>query len=310
MSDFFDRLCAAAGGAERVKQDEPMRKHTTFRAGGPTRYFAEPDGETALFKVLSLCQGEQVPYYILGNGSNLLVSDQGYEGVMIFMGDAFSEIETIGESKIRAGAGALLSRIAREAVGASLTGFEFAAGIPGTLGGAVVMNAGAYGGEMKDVLKTVRVMEETGQILELSAEDLDLGYRHSSIPEKKYIVLSAVIQLKSGMAEEIQAQIEELAARRREKQPLEYPSAGSTFKRPAGYFAGKLIEDAGLRGFRYGGAQVSEKHCGFVINREQATAEEIRTLCSMVQEKVKELSGIDLECEIKMLGWDESHSER
>lgn len=315
MSDFFDRLCAAAGGIERVKKAEPMKKHTTFRAGGPANYFADPAGEQALASVLALCHAEQMPYYILGNGSNLLVSDQGYPGVMIFMGEAFSKLEkeadgeNAGECWYRAGAGILLSRIAKEALTDSLTGFEFAAGIPGTLGGAVVMNAGAYGGEMKDVLKSVRVMNEEGKIQELAASELELGYRHSCISEKNYIVLSAVIGLKPGNREEIQAQMEDLAFRRRDKQPLEYPSAGSTFKRPEGYFAGKLIEDAGLRGFQYGGAQVSEKHCGFVINREQATAEDIKQLCILVQNKVQETFGVSLECEIKMLGWKENDSE-
>ena len=314
MSDFFDRLCAAAGGAGQVKKDEPMKKHTTFRVGGPARYFVSPSGEEALARVLSLCHAEGIPYYILGNGSNLLVSDQGYDGVMILMGDDFSEIKKTdaagstdaGMVRYTAGAGLLLSRIAREALEDSMTGFEFAAGIPGTLGGAVVMNAGAYGGEMKDVLKKVRLMDKEGRILELDAADLDLGYRHSCIPEKEYIVLSAEIELKQGEKEEIQALMDDLAFRRRDKQPLEYPSAGSTFKRPEGYFAGKLIQDAGLRGFREGGAQVSEKHCGFVINREQATAEDIRSLCRTVQKTVKETFDVDLECEIRMLGWEEA----
>lgn len=320
MKNFVDRLCAAAGGNDRVKQNEPMKKHTTFRAGGSARYFAEPKGEEALAAVLSLCRAEKIPYYILGNGSNLLVSDAGYAGVMIFIGEAFSGIEKRKPERIkgqteeeqkgseavcyRAGAGLLLSRMAKEALTDSLTGVEFAAGIPGTLGGAVVMNAGAYGKEMKDIVRRVRVMDASGEVLELNAEDLDLRYRHSNIPEKEYIVLSADLELRAGKQEEIQALMEDLAGRRREKQPLEYPSAGSTFKRPEGYFAGKLIEDAGLRGFRYGGAQVSEKHCGFVINRDQATAEEIRCLCGLVQKKVKESFGVELECEIKLVGWE------
>lgn len=246
-----------------------------------------------------------MPYYILGNGSNLLVSDKGYGGVMILMGEGFAQIREDVSGELAAGAGALLSRIAREAQEHSLTGFEFAAGIPGTLGGAVVMNAGAYDGEMKNVLKTVRVMDKNGRILELSANELELGYRRSCIQEKEYIVLSAVISLKQGDKEAIQTKMAELAGKRRDKQPLEYPSAGSTFKRPAGYFAGKLIEDAGLRGYREGGAQVSEKHCGFVINSGGATAEDIRLLCRSVQKKVKETSGVDLETEVRMIGWDE-----
>lgn len=304
MSGFFEKLCLAAGNGQ-VTRDEMMNRHTTFRVGGPASYFVSPDGDESLKKVLLLCREEQMPYYILGNGSNLLVSDKGYGGVMILMGEGFAQIREDVPGELAAGAGALLSRIAREAQEHSLTGFEFAAGIPGTLGGAVVMNAGAYDGEMKNVLKTVSVMDKNGRILELSANELELGYRRSCIQEKEYIVLSAVISLKQGDKEAIQTKMAELAGKRRDKQPLEYPSAGSTFKRPAGYFAGKLIEDAGLRGYREGGAQVSEKHCGFVINSGGATAEDIRLLCRSVQKKVKETSGVDLETEVRMIGWDE-----
>ncbi len=303
MNDFFERLCLAAGDGQAIK-DEMMSGHTTFRVGGPASYFVSPAGDEALKNVLLLCREEQMPYYILGNGSNLLVSDKGYDGVMILMGESFSEIREDEPCEITAGAGALLSRIAKEAMERSLTGFEFAAGIPGTLGGAAVMNAGAYDGEMKDVLKSVRVMEKSGRILTLTRDELDLGYRHSCIPEREYIVLSAVISLKKGDKEKIQEKMAELAKKRRDKQPLEYPSAGSTFKRPAGYFAGKLIDDAGMRGCREGGAQVSEKHCGFVINRGEATAEDIRSLCRLVQKKVKETSGVDLETEVRMIGWE------
>lgn len=303
MSDFYEKLCLAAG-AGQVMRDEPMNRHTTFRVGGPASYFVSPDGEEALREVLLLCREERIPSYILGNGSNLLVSDEGYRGVMIFMGEGFSGIREEAPGQLCAGAGALLYRIAKEAMEHSLTGFEFAAGIPGTLGGAAVMNAGAYGGEMKDVLETVRVMDQSGRILELSKEELDLGYRHSCIQEKAYIVLSAVISLREGNREEIRARMSELSKKRREKQPLDYPSAGSTFKRPAGYYAGQLIEEAGLRGYGEGGAQISEKHCGFVINRGAATAEDIRSLCRTVQKRVKETSGVDLETEVRMIGWE------
>lgn len=302
MDNFFEQLTLAAGTG-RVTKDEPMKKHTTFRVGGPARYFVSPSGEEALKKTVLLCRDRKVPYYILGNGSNLLVSDAGYAGVMILIGDGFSQVRAEGNS-VLAGAGALLSQIAKEALSHSLTGFEFAAGIPGTLGGAVVMNAGAYGGEMKQVLKSVRVMTEEGEIRILSADELELGYRHSCVPENRYIVLSAEIELAAGSREAIRERMDDLAAQRREKQPLEYPSAGSTFKRPAGYFAGKLIQDAGLRGYRVGGAAISEKHCGFVINRDQATAEEIRTLIRDVQRRVKETSGVDIETEVKMIGWE------
>lgn len=307
MSDFFDRLCAAAGGAGRGKKEEEMKKHTTFRVGGPARYFVSPAGEEALAAVLRLCRKEGMPYYILGNGSNLLVSDQGYDGVMILMGDGFLKLEKKLFSDrddviYTVGAGLLLSRIAKEALEDSLTGFEFAAGIPGTLGGAVVMNAGAYGGEMKDIIRSVRVMDPQGNLLELDASQMDFAYRHSCVLEKHYIVLSAELELRRGDKAQIQAQMEDLAARRREKQPLEYPSAGSTFKRPAGYFAGKLIQDAGLRGYQVGGAQVSEKHCGFVINKENATATDVVNLIHDVQRIVYEKFQVQLDTEVKFLG--------
>lgn len=305
MSNFYEQLCALCGEAS-VKTDEPMKKYTTFRVGGPAKYLVSPKSEDCLRELILLCGREEMPYYILGNGSNLLVSDEGYDGVMILLGEGFSYVESKAaqdEMILTAGAGTLLSRIAREALSLSLTGFEFAAGIPGTLGGAAVMNAGAYGGEMKDVLHSVRVLTKEGEIRELPAGELDLGYRASRVLRENWIVLSACIRLAQGDPAAIRGQMDDLAGRRREKQPLEYPSAGSTFKRPAGYFAGKLIEDAGLRGFRVGDAQVSEKHCGFVINRGQATAAEIRELIRQVQSRVKAESGVDLETEVKLIGW-------
>lgn len=302
MSNFLAKLNQAAGDSLLI-QSEPMKNHTTFRIGGPAGYFVSPSGETELGRIIRLCREEGMPYFILGNGSNLLVSDQGYQGVMIRMGDGFSFLQK-EKQEYTIGSGMLLSRIAREALEDSLTGFEFAAGIPGSLGGAVVMNAGAYGREMKDVIQKARVMTAEGEILELSAAELELGYRSSCILRNRYIVLSATLHLEEGTRQQIREQMEDLAARRREKQPLEYPSAGSTFKRPAGYFAGKLIEDAGLRGFQVGGAQVSEKHCGFVINREQATAEDVRSLCRQVSRRVKETAGVDLETEVRMIGWE------
>ena len=307
MMDFLEKLQTAAGSA-LVKEWESMSGHTTFRVGGPARYFVSPAGERELAAVVRLCWEEAVDFYILGNGSNLLISDQGYDGVMIQMGSGFSGF--FGESGrpgyYRAGAGLLLSRIARNVLEDGFSGFEFAAGIPGTLGGAVVMNAGAYGGEMKDILTCVRVMTPEGEVLELDAKELELGYRHSCIPEKGYIVLEAEFCLSAGDPAAIRERMEELAARRREKQPLEYPSAGSTFKRPEGYFAGKLIEEAGLKGYRRGGAQVSEKHCGFVINRGGATADDIRGICRDIRRRVWEISGVTLETEVKMLGFDET----
>lgn len=302
MKDFFEELVKAAG-AGRVLENELMSKHTTFRVGGPARYFVSPSDEESLKNTVILCREQKIPRFILGNGSNLLVSDTGYDGVMISMGEGFSKVE-VRENTVTAGAGALLSVIAKAALSESLSGFEFAAGIPGTLGGAVVMNAGAYDGEMKQVLKSVRVMDEAGRVSELPAEELLLSYRHSCIPERGLLVLSGELKLTKGMQDKVRSRMEDLAARRREKQPLEYPSAGSTFKRPEGYFAGKLIQDAGLKGFRVGGAEVSEKHSGFVINKERATASDIRALCHAVQERVKSDSGVLLETEIKMIGFE------
>ena len=288
-------------GKEKVKVNEPMNRHTTFRIGGPADCFLLPSSQEALQEIIKICSDEKLPYFILGNGSNLLVSDAGYRGVIIQLYRNYGEITAEG-NMIRAKAGALLSQIAAAAKNASLTGFEFAGGIPGTLGGAVVMNAGAYGGEMKDILKEVTVMTEKGEILTLPAEELEMGYRTSIIKKKGYLVLGAVIVLEQGEQEVIKARMKELTEQRVSKQPLEYPSAGSTFKRPEGYFAGKLIMDAGLCGYQTGGAQVSEKHCGFVINKGNATATDVCRLMKDVQDKVKEQFGVTLEPEVKFLG--------
>lgn len=286
---------------EQVLTKEPMQRHTTFRIGGPADYFLMPDRVEQVAEIIRLCKKEQLSYFILGNGSNLLVSDDGYRGVIIQLYKNFAGIQVNG-TEIRATAGALLSTIASAAKNASLTGFEFAGGIPGTLGGACVMNAGAYGGEMKDVLKEVTVMTGDGDILTLPAEKLELGYRTSIIKTAGYIVLEAVLSLKEGEKETITARMKELTEQRTSKQPLEYPSAGSTFKRPEGYFAGKLIMDAGLRGYQVGGAQVAEKHCGFVINAGGATARDVVTLMKDVHDKVLDQFGVELEPEVKFLG--------
>lgn len=288
-------------GEEKVKVNEPMNRHTTFRIGGPADCFLMPSSQEEVRKIIKICKEETLPYFILGNGSNLLVSDEGYRGVIIQLYRNYGDISVEG-NMIRANAGALLSQIASAAKHASLTGFEFAGGIPGTLGGAVVMNAGAYGGEMKDVLKEVTVMTGEGEILTLPAEKLEMGYRTSVIKTKGYLVLSAVLVLEKGDQEAIKTRMKELTEQRVSKQPLEYPSAGSTFKRPEGYFAGKLIMDAGLRGYQTGGAQVAEKHCGFVINKENATAADVCRLMKNVQDKVKEQFGVTLEPEVKFLG--------
>lgn len=281
--------------------EEAMSSHTTFRIGGPADYFLIPKTVEEVKKILEICKEESLPYFILGNGSNLLVSDKGYRGVILQLFRNMSEIRVEG-NRIYAQAGALLSGIAATARNASLTGFEFAGGIPGTLGGAVVMNAGAYGGEMKDVLKEVTVLTKEGEVLTLPVEKLELGYRTSIISKAGYIVLEAVIELMPGELEAIKERMRELTEQRTSKQPLEYPSAGSTFKRPEGYFAGKLIMDSGLRGYQVGGAQVSEKHCGFVINAGNATAADVCQLMKNVSDIVEEKYGVVLEPEVKFLG--------
>ena len=298
--NFYDKLSNRIE-QDRIYIDEPMSCHTTFRVGGMADFFVTPKNANEVKDAIEICREEGMPYYIIGNGSNLLVSDKGYRGVIIQIYKEMNEI-TVEDGKVKAQAGALLSGIAAKALAAELTGFEFASGIPGTIGGACVMNAGAYGGEMKDVLESVTVLTGEGEIIELSRNELELGYRTSVIAKKGYIVLGAVLKLERGDGEKIKAYMDELKEKRVTKQPLEYPSAGSTFKRPEGYFAGKLIEDAGLRGFQVGGAQVSEKHCGFVINRDHATAADIMELMRQVQIRVKENSGVDLEPEVKRLG--------
>ena len=283
-----------------IRTEEPMSKHTTFRIGGAAEVFAAPDARE-LPQLLAMAKGADVPVTVIGNGSNLLVGDRGIRGLVIEIGERMSEVRIEGTTLV-AGAGALLSKAAQTAAAAGLGGLEFAAGIPGSVGGAVVMNAGAYGGEMKDVLQSVKVLTEEGELLILTTEDLELGYRHSCVPERKYIVVEATMELSAKPEEEIRACMAELRAKRVEKQPLEYPSAGSTFKRPEGYFAGKLIMDAGLRGYTVGGAQVSEKHCGFVINKGDATAADVRQLMQDVHDRVKEQFDVELEPEVKMIG--------
>ena len=298
--NFYDKLNNVIA-KDSILIDEPMSRHTTFRVGGPADFFVTPKAKEEVRDVIRICKEAGMPYYIIGNGSNLLVSDAGYRGVIVQIYKEMNEVKVEGDL-VKAQAGALLSGIAAKALGAELSGFEFASGIPGTIGGACVMNAGAYGGEMKDVLESVTVLTDEGKIIELGRNELELGYRTSVIEKKGYIVLGAVLKLERGDGEKIKTYMDELKEKRVTKQPLEYPSAGSTFKRPEGYFAGKLIEDAGLRGFQVGGAQVSEKHCGFVINRDHATAADIMELMRQVQIRVKENSGVDLEPEVKRLG--------
>lgn len=304
MQNIYELLCGCAGG-ENVRRQEPMSLHTTFRIGGPADLFVTPGSIQAVADSIRICKETQTPYAVIGNGSNLLVSDTGYRGVIIQIGRNLNQVSVNGE-EIRAQAGAMLSVIAKTALSESLTGFEFASGIPGTLGGAAVMNAGAYGGEMKDVLTEVTVLTREGEIRTVPAEKLEMGYRTSLAAKNGWIILEAVLKFQKGDAEAIRGRMEELKMQRVTKQPLDLPSAGSTFKRPEGYFAGKLIMDAGLRGFTVGGAQISEKHCGFVVNKGRATAEDVRNLICAVQKKVQEDAGVKLEPEVKFLG--EFHS--
>ncbi|MBQ9156872.1 MAG: UDP-N-acetylmuramate dehydrogenase [Eubacterium sp.] len=285
-----------------VMEQEPMSRHTSFQVGGPAAFFVEPGNRRELKAAIELAGEQEVPCFVTGNGTNLLVSDEGYDGLIIHIGKLLSGI-SVSDNLVEAEAGASLAKIARAAHEHGLSGMEFAAGIPGSLGGAVAMNAGAYGGEMKDILIDVDVLTPEGEFLRVPAGQMDLSYRHSCVFERDYIVLGARMSLTPGDPRQILDRMNELAARRREKQPLEYPSAGSTFKRPEGYFAGKLIQDAGLKGYTVGGAQVSEKHSGFVINKGGAEAEEIRFLIRQVQKKVGRQFGVMLETEVRFLGF-------
>lgn len=288
-------------GTEQVLIQEPMKNHTTFRIGGPAACFVRPQDAGQVERILHICRENEVPWFILGNGSNLLVSDRGFDGVIIQIYRNMSRIQVSGHH-MTVQAGALLSAVAKQALREGLSGLEFASGIPGTVGGAVVMNAGAYGGEMKDVVESVTVLDEEGAVRKLAREELQMGYRTSLVKKKGYTVLETVLKLNDGDPAAISARMEELKEQRVSKQPLEYPSAGSTFKRPEGYFAGKLIMDSGLRGFRVGGAQISEKHCGFVINTGDATAEDVVRLIRQVQDIVYEKFHVKLEPEVRFLG--------
>lgn len=287
-------------GEEYVKTDEPMAAHCTFRCGGNAEVYVIPGNIEELVEIINLCRKAQCRYMVIGNGSNILVRDEGYDGVMIEVNSRINEIDVIGED-IVADAGAKLSTIAITAMENDLAGFEFAHGIPGNAGGAAAMNAGAYGGEMKDVIKSVKVLDQEGNIRTIEASELEMGYRTTKVSKEGMIVLQVRLGLMLGSAEEISMIMQMFMQKRKSKQPLEYPSAGSTFKRPEGYFAGKLIEDSGLSGYRVGGAMVSEKHCGFVINYDKATASDVIQLMKDVQAKVKEKFGVDLEPEVKVI---------
>lgn len=287
----------------KILFDEPMKNHTSFKIGGPADVLIIPEREEEIVNAIRFCRENQIKYFIMGNGSNLLVKDTGIRGVVIKVANGFDRIEVIGE-RVICQSGALLSKVAKYALKHSLTGFEFASGIPGTIGGAIAMNAGAYGGEMKDVVSKVKAIDRNNNIVELTNADMNFRYRGSLVSDENLIVLGVELNLQKGDYSSIEAKMKDLTERRVSKQPLEYPSAGSTFKRPEGYFAGKLIEDAGLRGVRYGDAQVSEKHCGFVINVGEATFDHVITLIRMIQKVVYDKFNVKLEPEVKIIGDD------
>ncbi|MHC1748465.1 MAG: UDP-N-acetylmuramate dehydrogenase [Cellulosilyticaceae bacterium] len=289
--------------ADCIRIDELMEKHTSFKIGGPADIFVSPNTVEQIIHVVNICKENNVPFYVIGNGSNLLVSDKGIRGVVIELFRNFASIEVDEKNKcITAQSGALLSRFANAALEVSLTGLEFAHGIPGALGGGVTMNAGAYGGEMKQVITKVTALDQEGNVLVLEKDALQMGYRTSIIQTKKYIVLDATAQLVQGDKTAIQERMKDLSFRRKDKQPLEYPSAGSTFKRPEGHFAGKLIMDCGLKGHQIGGAKVSDKHCGFIINADHATYEDVINLIEYVKLRVKEQFKVELEPEVRIIG--------
>lgn len=297
MYEFIENIIPK----ERIFFEEPMSRHTTFRVGGAAECMILIEQEDELLKLIPYLNQIEEDYFILGNGSNLLVGDKGYRGVIIKLGEGMDRITVDGE-RILVQAGALLSKTAAVARDAELSGMEFAAGIPGSIGGGVVMNAGAYDGEMKQITESVKVMDKEGNILVLDNNTMEFGYRTSIIKNRPFIVLEVVLRMRAGKKDEIQAKMNELMAKRQSRQPLNYPSAGSTFKRPEGYFAGKLIMDAGMRGYRIGDAQVSEKHCGFIVNIGNASAADVREVIEEVQEKVKERFHVRLEPEIIFLG--------
>ncbi len=299
---MFERIInAARESGSKWTENADMRKYTTFRIGGPCKLLVEPNSVDALSDILKACKAEGVKPIVLGNGSNVLIKDEGIDGVVIVMGDEFSKIEYAGNNLVRAQAGAKLINLCRFALEYSLGGLEFAFGIPGTVGGAAFMNAGAYGGEMKDVVWVVNHMNLDGEKGSFQGSQLDFSYRHSAYVDSDLIITSVIFHLEADNAEAIKNHMDDVHVKRKAKQPLEYPSAGSTFKRPEGYFAAALIDECGLKGYKVGGAQVSEKHAGFVINVGDATAKDVLTLMEDVQRTVKEQKGVDLEPEVRII---------
>lgn len=286
-----------------IRYNEPLKKHTSFKVGGPADIMIIPKSEDELIRALKICRDNDLKYFVMGNGSNLLVKDTGIRGVVIKINEGFDKVE-VQDNYITAQSGALLTAVSKIALRSSLEGMEFASGIPGTIGGAITMNAGAYGGEMKDIVSSVRVLTKDNQVLELTNKEMDFSYRNSRVKEEELVILSVKLALAPGDFDKINERIKELTVQRTTKQPLELPSGGSTFKRPEGYFAGKLIDDSGLRGLRHGDAQVSEKHCGFIVNRGQTTYKEIMELVGVIQKTVWDKYGVELEMEIKRVGDD------
>lgn len=309
MTELYERL-AKAVGIENIEKDADMSKEVSFRAGGKADILVRPQNREQLIEVLSLLSKEDVNHLVMGNGSNLLIKDGGYRGVVVKISSAaFSDFEILKEEKgyvyVRVGAGMLMGVLARKLTDNSLTGFEFASGIPGSLGGAVFMNAGAYDGEIKDIIVSAEVIDKDGtEIKTVDTKDMELSYRHSIFHNTGDVIISAELKFKQGNKEEIEAKMAELGKRRNEKQPVNYPSAGSFFKRPEGYFAGKLVQDAGLKGYTVGGAQVSELHSGFVINIGGATASDIVAVMKHCQKEVYDKFGVNLEPEVRILGED------
>ena len=301
MSDEIVTRLINITGKDNVRINEPMKNHTTFKIGGPAQYYVTPESVTQIQEVVSLCRNMNIPLHVIGNGSNILVGDDGVDGVVLALFNTFSDYE-IKDNVITAQAGMSLIKLAVIALREGLTGLEFASGIPGSVGGAVYMNAGAYDGQMKDVVTSVTVLDEAGNIRILGRDELDMGYRTSAVAKHNMIVLQVIIELKAGDKEQIKDRMNQLSELRKQKQPLEYPSAGSTFKRPEGYFAGKLIADAGLKGYSIGGAAVSEKHAGFVVNMGGATAKDVVELTDYIKKRIIEQFGVTLELEIKKIG--------
>lgn len=282
--------------------DEPMRNHTSFCLGGPAKLLIKPKDEETLIEILREIKKNNYNFYILGNCTNIIVKDKGFDGIIIKLKNKLKDLKKVSDTEIYAGAGVSLKKVSEFAMENSLTGLEFAHGIPGSLGGGVVMNAGAYDGEMKNVIKSVRLLDENFKVIEVSCQDMNFSYRHSLVQERDLIVLGATFSLSPGNKDDIREKYEEFDKRRADKQPLDLPSAGSTFKRPSGYFAGKLIDDSGLRGFTHNGAGISEKHCGFVVNKNNATAKDVLETIEIVQKVVHDKFGVNLEREVKIIG--------